>query len=95
MPSTRCSTSQRLEWKTWFARICDSFAVENLGGNSGIYLTELSAGRGHIILSPIDLTSGLLNTNTWGILGYDPAYSQSLLKNLILWTLDGQKDEQQ
>ena len=45
-----------------------------------------------MIFSPLDLTSGLLGTNTWGIIGYAPDYAQSLLQNIILWTLDGQKD---
>jgi len=27
-----------------------------------------------------------------GIPGYEPAYAQALLKNVILWTLDGQRD---
>lgn len=68
------------------------FASELIGSNGGAALTELPVGTGHVILSPLDITSGLLNTNTWGILGYDPAYSQNLMSNLILWTLDGQKD---
>ena len=51
------------------------------------------AGKGHVIFtSLVTVTSGLLNTGTWGILGYEPTYSQNLLKNAIFWTLDGQKD---
>jgi hypothetical protein len=69
------------------------FTRELLGGSAGVYLTELPAGRGHVVLAPLDVTSGLLNTNTWGILGFDPTYAQNLMKNLVLWTLDGQKDD--
>jgi hypothetical protein len=69
------------------------FTIEMLGGTTGIALSELQAGRGHVIFSALDITSGLLNTNTWGILGYDPTYAQALMNNLVLWTLDGQKDD--
>lgn len=67
-------------------------AIEVLGPHSG-HLMELRYGRGHVIFTPLDVTSGLLGTNTWGILGYSPDYAQSLVQNLILWTLDGQKEE--
>jgi hypothetical protein len=53
-------------------------------------LDFIEAGKGHIILSRHDVTSGLLGTRTWGISGFDPVYAQSLLKNAIFWTLDGQ-----
>ncbi|MCY2953124.1 MAG: DUF4159 domain-containing protein, partial [Planctomycetota bacterium] len=52
----------------------------------------LSAGKGHILYSPLDLTTALLGTNTHGIQGYHPTYARSLLKNLLLWTTDGAKD---
>ena len=45
----------------------------------------LKAGKGHVVVSPLDLTSGLLATNAWGIAGYDPATSQSLVRNLLMW----------
>lgn len=67
------------------------FAVDALGTHA-VFPRALSAGRGHVILCALDLTTGLLATNTWGILGYEPDYAQSLTKNLILWTLDGQRD---
>ena len=68
-----------------------AFAVERLGGRGGLP-EVISAGRGHVIMTSLDLTTGLLGTQTWGILGYEPGYAQSLMKNAILWTLDGQKD---
>jgi hypothetical protein len=52
----------------------------------------LKSGKGHVIVLPLDLTSGLLNTNAWGIAGYKPAYALSFMKNLVLWTWDGAKD---
>jgi hypothetical protein len=68
------------------------FAVDTLGSRAD-FPDELASGRGHILFTPLDLTTGLLGTQTWGILGYDPAYAQSLVKNAILWTWDGQKEE--
>jgi hypothetical protein len=44
----------------------------------------LSAGKGQVILSRLDLSTGLLGTNTWGIVGYEPAYAQGFVKNLVL-----------
>lgn len=66
-------------------------AIDVFGPRAG-HLMEIHYGRGHVIFSSLDLTSGLLGTHTWGILGYSPDYSQPLVQNLILWTLDGQKD---
>jgi hypothetical protein len=67
------------------------FAIERLGANGGA-MELYKAGAGHILFTSLDITSGLLNTGTWGIIGYEPLYSQNLMKNAILWTLDGQKD---
>jgi hypothetical protein len=47
-------------------------------------LETLRAGNGRVIYSELDLTSGFLGTNTWGIAGYEPAYAQTLVKNLLL-----------
>jgi hypothetical protein len=54
----------------------------------------LESGRGAVIVSELDLTSGLLGTNTLGILGYDPAYAQQFVQNLILWTVNGRPGRQ-
>ena len=71
-----------------------AYAMDVLGRSKGLGLPEeIAAGKGHVISTSLDLTTGLLGANTWGILGYDPNYAQSLVKNVILWTLDGQHDE--
>jgi hypothetical protein len=46
-------------------------------------------GKGAIVVSDLDLTSGLLGTNTLGIVGYDPAYAHAFVRNAILWTING------
>ncbi len=53
----------------------------------------IKAGLGHVIVLPLDLTSGLLGADTWGIAGYKPDYALSLMKNIIVWTWDGAKDQ--
>lgn len=68
------------------------YTVELLG-NGGGYPSIFAAGKGHVIFTSFDLTCGLLGTNTWGILGYEPAYSEAFMRNLIFWTIDGQKEE--
>jgi hypothetical protein len=44
-------------------------------------------GQGVVIISDLDLTTGLLGSGTYGIYGYTPAYCQSFMKNVILWAL--------
>jgi hypothetical protein len=36
-----------------------------------------------VIFSPLDLTSGLLGTHTYGIVGYDPGYATAVVINLL------------
>ena len=55
-------------------------------------LEMLSAGKGRVIVCPLDVTTGLLGANTWGIEGYDPSYASLLVKNIVLWTAGGMKD---
>jgi hypothetical protein len=52
----------------------------------------LHSGKGHVILLPLDTISGLLGCDAWGIAGYKPEYSLALLKNIVLWAWDGQRD---
>ena len=53
------------------------------------HLMEIRSGKGRVIYTEIDLTTGLLGTNTWGITGYSPAYAEALLKNVILDAVAG------
>jgi hypothetical protein len=68
------------------------YAIDVLGARGG-FPEELESGRGHVLFTALDLTTALLGTQTWGILGYEPSYAQSLVNNAILWTWDGQKDQ--
>ena len=45
---------------------------------------EAAVGKGRVVFSAVDVCSGLLGTNTWGIVGYLPEYSEAVVKNLIL-----------
>ena len=67
------------------------YTIERHGGRVG-QINLLSAGKGHVIYTNLDVTTGLLGTGTWGVIGYDPAYCQSLVTNALLWTMDGQPD---
>ncbi len=42
-------------------------------------------GRYAILFSPLDITSGLLGTDTWGISGYTPACAQLLARDMVLY----------
>jgi len=48
-------------------------------------LTVMGAGKGYVVVSPLDLTSGLLGTSTWGIAGYEPVTAQAIVRNALLW----------
>jgi hypothetical protein len=51
--------------------------------------TLLREGQGAVVILPLDLSSGLLGVDTWGIAGYQSDYAMELMKNLILWAWDG------
>jgi Domain of unknown function (DUF4159) len=57
----------------------------------GIWI--LRSGKGAVVLSSLDITSGLLGTNTWGISGFSSDYSLALAKNFVLWAWDGANDQ--
>jgi hypothetical protein len=69
------------------------FAMEKLGNPKNELPSYITVGKGHVIFTPIDMTCGILGTYTWGIMGYDPDYCDNFVKNMLLWTADGQKDE--
>jgi hypothetical protein len=53
----------------------------------------LAAGKGHVVFTTLDLTTGLVGANTWGVIGYEPSYAQSFVQNVVFWTIDGQHDQ--
>jgi hypothetical protein len=62
------------------------FAVESEEG-APFRCRLLHLGKGDLIFCDVDVTSGMLGTNTWGIKGYQPRYAVGLINNLILWTM--------
>ena len=54
-------------------------------GTAAAPLQMLQSGKGQIIFSTLDLTSGLLGTHTWGILGYEPDDAQAFVQRVLLW----------
>jgi len=62
------------------------FAKEQLG-TPAVPIEGLHAGKGWVLFSRLDLTTGLLGTQSWGILGYEPAHAQALVKNAVLWAI--------
>jgi hypothetical protein len=60
------------------------YALTQLGGSGGaMHIETMKLGKGRVIFTPLDLCSGLLGTDTWGILGYLPEYSEGLARNLV------------
>jgi hypothetical protein len=52
----------------------------------------MTLGSGRIIELPLDMSSGMLGVDAWGIAGYQPDYALQLMKNIVLWTWDGCPD---
>jgi len=67
------------------AAVLRPFAEQKLGKNAG-RLEQIESGKGRIIISGIDFSSGLVGSNSWGIIGYEPAYAMKLVKNLVIWS---------
>ena len=58
----------------------------------GVPLQMLSSGRGHVVFSRMDVTTGLLGTAR-GVAGFDPEYAATLVKNILFWAVDEQGRE--
>jgi hypothetical protein len=67
--------------------------VKAKGIGMGGRLEYINFGKGKVIFNPLDITTGLTGCNTWGILGYDPTYASALLKNMLIWSASGMKEE--
>jgi hypothetical protein len=62
------------------------YAIDQLG--RGVPPIEMAqVGRGYVLFTPLDLNSGLLNTNTWGIVGYAPQSCEQFARNLVSWAV--------
>ncbi|MGA2496633.1 MAG: DUF4159 domain-containing protein [Tepidisphaeraceae bacterium] len=70
------------------APILRPYAKQALGPNIPPMLS-LKSGKGTVIVCPLDISTALLGTSTYPILGYSPEYAQSLLKNAVLWAAYG------
>jgi hypothetical protein len=67
--------------------------VRALEQGTGGRIDAITAGRGKVILSPLDLTTGLLGCNVWGVLGFEKDHAMKLAKNVILWSAMGMPEE--
>ena len=64
------------------------YATEQLGlSASPPGVQYFTVGSGTVIVSDLDLTTALLHSTTYGVMGYTPDYADGLYKNAILWTL--------
>ena len=62
------------------------YASEQLGMGVTPGVQYLTYGSGTVIVSDLDLTTALLHSGTYGIMGYAPDYAQDLVKNVVLYT---------
>ena len=63
------------------------YALDRAGGQIEPHgFRILHHAKGVVIFSPLDLTTGILGANTWGIFGYAPEYAQDFVRNVLLWS---------
>jgi hypothetical protein len=48
-------------------------------------LETIKAGKGTVIVSRVDITTGLLGTNMLTVIGYDAPYAQAVVWNMLGW----------
>ena len=58
-------------------------------GTPSLPIQSLVVGRGRVLFSPVDLTTGMLGTNTFGVDGYTPEAVDALVNNVLLWSVVG------
>jgi hypothetical protein len=59
-----------------------------LAGARNAPVQAVQVGRGLVLFSPVDLTTGLLGTHTWGVNGYTPEAAYALARNALLYALE-------
>jgi hypothetical protein len=50
-------------------------------------LQTITAGKGAVVFTDLDVSTGLLGTTTSGVNGYEPAVAEKLVHNLIVWAI--------
>mgnify|MGYP005835583241 CR=1 FL=1 len=68
------------------------YAVQRLGAAARV--EYVAHGKGRVIFSSPDLTTGLLGANTFLVLGYQPTSARELVRNILLWVWDGAPQKQ-
>jgi hypothetical protein len=61
---------------------------EEVDGTTTQPLQYLTQGKGMVIFSTVDLSTGLLGTNTWPVNGYQPDTAYDLVRNVLLEILE-------
>jgi hypothetical protein len=63
------------------------FAAD-LAGTKRVRIRWLAVGRGTVLYSPVDVTTGLLGTNTWAVNGFEPQAAYGLVRNALLYAVE-------
>jgi hypothetical protein len=61
---------------------------EETDGAQTLPVQVVTEGKGMVILSDVDITTGLLGTNTWSVNGYTPETCYDLVRNIVLFALE-------
>jgi hypothetical protein len=68
-------------------------ALSRIPGPDLVAPEIISLGRGHIIITPLDITNALLDCRALGMSGYSARYALPFVKNILLWAYSGQPDQ--
>jgi hypothetical protein len=63
------------------------FAAD-LAGVGRLPVQGFAVGSGLVLFCPVDVTTGLLGTHTWGVDGYEPGVAYGLVRNALLWAVE-------
>jgi hypothetical protein len=61
------------------------YAEQKLGKGAG-KLSRFNWAKAGSSSAASIFPAGLVGTNSWGIIGYEPGYAMKLVKNLIIWS---------
>jgi hypothetical protein len=70
--------------RAWMSEIPALLTRGDAGPNS---LRVIRAGTGAVVMTDLDISTGLLGMSVLGVNGYEPSVAERLVKNLVVWAV--------
>lgn len=71
--------------QAWMSDIPEVLTRGDTSKSAG--LTSINAGKGMVLLTDLDLSTGLLGTTVSGVKGYEPMVAEKLVRNAVIWAV--------